>query len=202
MSPFDKHPAEDEEDMMSNLEKRLQQYKQELKLSQINETRKNLQESAGSHHLNTNRQTGNFGNHQKSKLSNRRSRDEQSDEKPSSQRINSIENILDKKNVHLDSDYNIDRHQNNTQLRSGGRDDKFSSKGKVKFKEKPSFNNTPRRDPRRRDRRGTRTDERYDNGGKEKRIKTLPEDRSKSKKKKGFMGNFMEMLGFGCCGTR
>jgi hypothetical protein len=35
------------------------------------------------------------------------------------------------------------------------------------------------------------------------RVTQLPEDKGK-KKKKGFFGNFMEMIGFGggCCGTR
>ena len=82
-------------------------------------------------------------------------------------------------------------------------------RSKVKFEIKHTPKSTPRRGYNKRDRRGQRTEERrdrerdYDHKPREKIIRTLPSDKSGSKKKKGGLFNgFMEMLGFGCCSTR
>jgi hypothetical protein len=174
-----------------------------LELSQINETRKTLQESAGTHELNSKRPTGNFGsNNQRSKRSNRFS-------KGSSQKIHSIENLIEqgkldviprKSKDRFGTDANLNKFKSGKLGKYEAERHKKHAGTRVKFGDTKEINSAPRKEYRRRDRRGTKTEEKL---GKEKRIVAqLPGDRSKSKKKKGFMSNFMEMLGFGCCGTR
>ena len=210
LNQFDNPPKKD--NTMTDLEKRIAQYQKELKLSMINETRKTLQESSGHHELK--RPTGNFG--KPSKYSN--NPNEMDSSENSSQKMDSIENALQKegnrKNIDISPRH---RARNKTitsphlkpqsNLKKKGPSSNKKIKSKVKFgtvTDQPPPKSTPRKRDRRGHRQGTRTAEKeYGSERRKLRVTQLPEDKGK-KKKKGFFGNFMEMIGFGggCCGTR
>lgn len=146
-----------------------------------------MQESE--HEFYNKRQTGNFGTHAKSKLSNRLSKD-------SSKNTHNFGKLIEREDSHPKNILN-NSGENHSQRANESKHHHVQF-GTVKEVEK----STPNRNKRKRHRR-RETKNAEETPAHEKRIApNVSPARSKSKKKKGFMSNFMEMLGFGCCGSR